>query len=178
MKKIILTALATTLLPTLAFAASLKIAVIDTAYVFDNTSAAATARDELKDQMAEAQEIIDNMEEVLRERDKELLEKKKTLSEEKFAEEELNFRKSYQEYRVKSQNMQDVFTRQGLGKKREIMVEIEDAVEEFATLKKYDLVVPRSSVVYSSASIDISKEILEIVNKNLKNKASENKKGL
>ena len=162
--------LAAMLLPVATFAADLKFAVVDTTYVFANTSAAELARSELKDQTESAQSFITKMEEQLREEEARLLEKKKTLSTEKFAEEEAVFRQAYQEYRRKSQELQSKLTHQSMTKKQEIMLEIKNAVEAIAIKRNFDLVLPRTGVMYSTESVDISKDVLKKVNSMLKEK--------
>jgi len=175
MRKIIVLSVISLLLSVESIAKDLKIAVIDTTYVFANTSAASTARNALKGETEKAQNLITKMEEKLRLDEEALLEQKETLSAEKFAEVEKRFRAEYKQYRIQSQRLQDQLTRHSMIKKKEIMAEIQRAVEVIAIDRDYDLVLPSSALIYRSESIDISKEVLKAVNKTLESKP---KKGL
>lgn len=180
MKKLLTTALFAGVIgvasSTLVLAKETVVAVLDVQSVFEQTDVAKRVAEELKEKSVEIRKRLEKVDADLANREQELRQKRAALSEEKFLEEVAELRRVSREYRSEFQAEQDKLRAKQRTLNKKVTSEIKVVVEELAKEKDFNAVIGRAYFIYADDSIDITKDVVKRVNKNL-NKA-EKKEGL
>lgn len=144
-----------------ANAAELKIAVLDSQKVINETNAAKRAVDTLKKQRDDAQKRINALEAPLVEKQRKLAEQEKVLAPDKFAEAQTAFQKDVATFRSQAQGIQDGLDKNGFALRKQITDVVKGVVNKLAAERKYDLVIPKAMAFYTSSNVtDITAEVL------------------
>lgn len=146
------------------------IAIVDEMKVFDQTDEAKKTREMLKEEDAKIQKRITEMKQDFLRRQEELKQKRAILSDEKFLDEETALRKLMTRYGAEEKEMVAGLEKNLAEKRRAILMEIRNVVEEIAKSRGYDAVLSKGTLLYNVEKIDISAEVLEKVNKRLNTK--------
>ncbi|MFZ2620817.1 MAG: OmpH family outer membrane protein [Alphaproteobacteria bacterium] len=169
MKKVLMTlGLASMVTMATAAQAELKVAVLDVVQVVNASSANQKAEQALTKQRDDAQGKINKLEAPLLEKQKKLEERKSVISQEQYLEEQGQLRKDIRQFKAEAQTLQEGLQREALRRRKEIIETVNGIVTTMAKARGYDVVVPKNVVLFSSDAIDISKEVLDEVNKKLK----------
>ncbi len=156
--------------------AETKIAVIDMQVVMNGTEAAQTTQNELRLESEKANERFAKMDETFKARVEDLRRKKDILSEEKYMEEEAELRKLYREQQLEAQSVNEKLSREYKRVQKQISDEVDSVVTKLAKERGYDAVLRNDYLMYAAQSVDITEEVLNRVDSNLKDKLA--KKGL
>jgi Skp family chaperone for outer membrane proteins len=147
-----------------ALAAELKVAMLDAQQVINDTNAAKKAVSSLQAKRDAAQKQIDGMEAPLLEKRKKLA-ADTTLTGDKAKAAEDSFGKEVAQFREKAINIQRDLDDANLTARKRIADAVKGVVEQIAKEKGYDLVVPKSVILYNNANVpDISAETLKRAN--------------
>ena len=146
------------------------IAVVNEMQVFDQTDEAQKAREMLKKEDEKIQARISEMKEEFTRKQEELKSKRAILSNEKFLDEETALRKLMGRFATEEKELVMGLEKKLAEKRQRITEEIRTVVEEIAKDRGFDAVISASTLLYNAKSVDISAEVLEKVNKRLKNK--------
>lgn len=159
-------------LPSLAQAQSdrepISIAVVNIQALLNDSRAAKSIQEQVDRYRKEFQEDFRDKESELKEREEDLAKERETLSEEAFREKVGAFQRRIVESQNELQDRRrelDEAVSEALGELREEILKI---VAEMADENKYDLVLSRQNVVIVERSIDISKEVMDRLNKSVK----------
>jgi Skp family chaperone for outer membrane proteins len=98
----------------------------------------------------------------------EILTKKNVLSEEDFKKEVDKHQKKVNEYQLKRNQDFEKMTRKNVDLSKNFMVKIDKIVIEYARSNSIDLLLRRDALIVSNSKLDITKEILVEVDKNIK----------
>lgn len=148
-----------------ANAAELKVAILDSQKVVNDTNAAKRAVETLKKSRDEAQKKINALEAPLVEKQKKLVEQQKVLAPDKFAEAQAAFQKDVAAFRSQAQGIQDGLEKNGFALRKQITDAVKGVVNKIAAERKYDLVIPKAMAFYNSANVtDITSEVLAQTN--------------
>jgi outer membrane protein len=148
-----------------ANAAELKIAVLDSQKVINDTNASKRAVETLKKNRDEAQKKINALEAPLVEKQKKLAEQQKVLAPDKFAEAQTAFQKDVAAFRAQAQTIQEGLEKNGFALRKQITDAVKGVVNKIAAERKYDLVIPKAMAFYTSANVtDITAEVLAQTN--------------
>ena len=151
------------------FAASLKIAHVDTKVVFEGFKGTKKAQKDYDDQVSKREQEAANMQKELREMQDRLEKQSLMLSKEKKKELEAKFLKKKTEY---EQFVQKIYGREGdLFQKNEeysgpIIKRIKKVIQEVAAEEGYDMVLDRAAgaVVYWKPDNDLTQKVLDRMN--------------
>jgi len=150
-----------------AMAADMKIAVVDAQYVLSETDQAKATLEDLQSQNLAESKKFAAIEEELTKRRNGLFSKKDILSEEKYLAEESALRRDIRQAQAEAQEASEALDRKSFKVRREIGLEIQAVIKEFAEDKGYQAVLNKSTMLFASDAIDISGEVLKRVNKRL-----------
>lgn len=154
--------------PVLAQTAAGSVATLDTLQVVNQTNAAKRALESLKGKRDAAQAKINQLEAPLLAKQKQLAEQQSSMDAAKLKTEQEAFRKQAADFRNQASQIQDGLQEEGLKLRKTIADAVTAAVADIAKEKNYDLVIPKSMVVFSSAKVvDISDEVLKRANAKL-----------
>lgn len=145
--------------------ADTKVAVLDTQEVVNSTNAAKRAVESLKKQRDDAQKKINAMEAPLIEKQKKLVDQRAVMAADKFAEAEGALRKEVGQFRAQAVSLQENLAKENARLFKSIADAVRNASEAIAKEKGYDLILPKSVIIYSSAGVaDISADVLSRAN--------------
>ena len=147
-----------------------SIAVIDAQEILYKSNAGKRLKAALEQAKTEGQKEIAAMEAKFAKQQEELERKKSILSEDKFLEERTKLVKLSRDYNVKAQNIQDAIDQELTIGRKEISDAIRTVVNEVSAQRKFDLVMNKSQLLYHSDSVDITNDVLTMVNKRLDKK--------
>lgn len=161
MKKTILTSV----FAICASVASAQIAIVDTQYVFENSNMTKQVKDEILKITKATKEKIQKQEDSLAKKQEELQAKKSIMNKDLYSQKEEELRQDIIAFRKALKQTQKDLNNQNKEKKQKIAEKIAQAVEKIAKEKKFEAVIAKTFVMYNVDSIEITKEVLEEVNK-------------
>lgn len=161
MKKTILTSV----FAICASVASAQIAIVDTQYVFENSNMTKQVKDEILKITKATKEKIQKQEDSLAKKQEELQVKKSIMNKDLYSQKEEELRQDIIAFRKALKQTQKDLNNQNKEKKQKIAEKIAQAVEKIAKEKKIEAVIAKTFVMYNVDSIEITKEVLEEVNK-------------
>ena len=108
------------------------------------------------------------IEKKLEDQKKEILAQQNILSKEEFEQKVLSHQKEVQEYQIKKNKEIKEMNKKNVDLTRNFMKKIDKILLEYANTNKIDLILKKEILIVSNSNLDISKNVLEIVNKQIK----------
>ena len=144
-----------------------KIATLDIVQLLKDSKAALSMKDQLTTVANKYREEEQKKQKEIQKQEEELLRQKSTLTPEAFSDRKNSFEKKVIEFNKYSQN-----NRKALGKAEkeavnQIEEEVEKIVKEIIETEKITAVFRKTAVILSDNSIDITKKVVDKLNKNL-----------
>jgi len=147
--------------------ASVTIAVVNIQQVMQESTAAQSANKQLEEKQKSYQGELTKKDEDLQKEDKELGKQRGVLSKEAFEEKTRAFRTKVtavqKEVQSKKASLDGGYARA----LAEIQKVVTDIIADIAKEKKFSVAVPTSQLLYADSSLDITKEVIERLNKKL-----------
>lgn len=150
-----------------AFADDAKIAVVNIQQIMRESTAAKSVREQLESKQKSFQADITKKEEALQKEDQELAKKQSVLSKEAFAEKAKAFRSKATEVQKEVQAKKAMLDGGFERALNDIQKAVNEIIADMAKEKGFALAVPTSQVLYADDKMDISKEVLDRLNKKL-----------
>ena len=144
-----------------------KIVILDLSFVLNNSKAGKGAQDFLNKSYNNNLKKFKDMEEKLKEKEKDLLEKKKDLSKEEYKKQIDLLRETVNEYQSSRRSELDKIATQRSKSRKTLMKTIEPIVNSYIKENNISLVVDKKSTFGGIPDIDITKIIVEKLNKEL-----------
>lgn len=150
-----------------AFADEVKVAVVNIQGIMKDSTAAASVREQLESKQKSFQADLTKKEEALQKEDKELAKQQSVLSKDAFAEKRKAFitkaTEAQKEVQAKKALLDAAFERS----LNDIQKAVNDIIAELAKEKGFNLALPTSQILYADDKMDISKDVLDRLNKKL-----------
>ncbi len=144
-----------------------KIAAINIQQIMSDSTAAKSVREQLETKQKAFQAEITKKEESLKKEDQELAKQKTVLAKEAFEKKALEFRKKASEVQKEVQAKKALLDSGFERSLNEIQKSVNEVIADLAKEKGFTLAVPTSQILYADPSMDVSKEVLERLNKKL-----------
>jgi outer membrane protein len=144
-----------------------NVGVLDPQEVMRNSNAGKRLQTSLERSRESAQKRIADMESKFLKQQEELARKKSILTPEKYLEEEAALKRAARDARVEIQGLEDKFDRELTIGRKEILDAVVAVVGEIAAARKFDVVLNKNQLVFSSNAVDITAEVLKKVNERL-----------
>lgn len=144
-----------------------NIGVLDVDDIIKNSKVMQDIQSKVSKRQAEYQKEIDKKQSGLEAENKKIQSKKGVLSEEAFAKEQEKFEKKLDELREFVEKKQNSLRKASLDSMSKVNEEMKVIISEISKEKDLDLVVPASQTLFYKDGMDISKEVLEKLNKNV-----------
>ena len=145
-----------------------KVRYIDIDFIFKNSIVGKKINEiaiENRDIKIKANKKIEKK---LEDQKKEILAQQNILSKEEFEQKVLSHQKEVQEYQVKKNKDIKEMNKKNVDLTRNFMKKIDKILLEYANTNKIDLVLKKEMLIISNSNLDITKNVLEIVNKQIK----------
>ena len=108
------------------------------------------------------------IEKKLQEKKNEILSKKNVLSEEDFKKEVDKHQLNVNNYQTKKNSDLDKLNKDNLNMSKNFMVKVDKIVIDYSRENSIDLLLKKDALIVSNSNLDITKDILDLVNKNIK----------
>jgi len=154
-------------MPAMAQDAKQQIAVVNIQGIMKDSTAATSVREQLESKQKAFQAEITKKEEALQKEDQELAKQQSVLSKEAFAEKRKSFvtkaTEVQKEVQAKKALLDTAFERS----LNDIQKAVNDIITDLAKEKGFILAVPTSQILYADEKLDVSKDVLDRLNKKL-----------
>lgn len=144
-----------------------SIAVVNIQEIMKDSTAAKSVREQLEAKQKDFQAEITKKEEDLKKEDQELGKQKSVLSKEAFEKKATEFRKKAAEMQKEVQSKKALLDSGFENALNDIQKSVSDVISELAKEKGFNVAIPSSQILYSDPKMDISKEVLDRLNKKL-----------
>jgi len=145
------------------FAKELKIGYADALSMFNDykkTKEYEKALDEKKQKQEKENKLVEKKEAIIKMQDKLAL-----LSEKEQAKERDSIREAITKYRELENKIFTELKAESDEKMKEVLEDINKAIEKYAKAKKFDLILNRGAVIYGNDKIDVTADVSKILNK-------------
>lgn len=173
MKKFLLIGLAI-LLSSLTFnnsfaqKANLNIAVISVDEVLKSSTAMKKIQEDMTDKETKYQTQIDKKYETLDQEAKKIESKKSILSAEAYKKEKENFVKKFENLKIELEDKRKSLKKGQIEALTQVDKKVKEIIDEISKEKNIDLILPASQLIYHNEELNISAEVLDRLNKELK----------
>ena len=141
---------------------------LDFKYILNQSVAGKKAQDALKNKLDKGFKDLKNKEKKLQEEEKKIIEQKKLIKPEEYKSKVNSLRASVSNLqKERNKLLQDVST-QRTKAKSELLKNLNPIIKEYMQEKKIRMVVDKKSLLLADENLDITKEILDRLNKKLK----------
>ncbi|MBL6785191.1 MAG: OmpH family outer membrane protein [Rickettsiales bacterium] len=143
------------------------IVFIDVEYIVSETKAAQDVKEIIKLEVEKFQKNLKEKQEIIYKKEQELKAKANVLSSEKLKEEQTQIVKQFKEFELELANKKKSLDASYAEFINEIQVHIQKVVVELADENNYQTVITRNSLVYAKKSLDISDDVIALLNKRM-----------
>ena len=144
-----------------------KIVVLDLTYVLNNSKAGKDAQEFLKKTFNENTKKFSDIEEALKKEESDLLAKKATLNKEEYTEKMNSLRKRSIDYQSKRRAAIDKITTQRAKARETLLTRLDPILKDYIKENNISLVADRKFILGGASDYDITKIIVEKLNKEL-----------
>tara|TARA_Y100000591_G_scaffold196878_1_gene170404 strand:+ start:17 stop:535 length:519 start_codon:yes stop_codon:yes gene_type:complete len=145
-----------------------KVRYIDVDFIFKNSNVGKKINKTAIENRNKKIESNKKNEKKLEDQKNDILAKQNILSKDEFEQKVLSHQKEVQEYQIKKNKDIKEMNQKNIDLTRKFMKKIDKILLEYASTNKIDLVLKKEILVISNSNLDITKNILEIVNKQIK----------
>jgi len=144
-----------------------KIAVLDMKYILNESKAGKGAQDFLKKSFTDNQKKFANLEKELKKEENDLLQKRTVLSNEEYQKKTDALRKKVIDYQSQRRSSLDKIANQRAKSRETLLNKINPIIQGYIAENNITLVIDKKNLVAGSNEIDITKIIVEKLNKEL-----------
>ena len=144
-----------------------KVVILDLSFVLNNSKAGKDAQSFLKKSYDNNIKKFKEMEENLKSKEKDLLSKKEDLSKKEYNKQTDSLRKEVIEYQSTRRSALDKITSQRAESRKKLMETVEPIVDDYIKDNNISLVIDKKGTFGGNPDIDITKYIVDTLNKKL-----------
>ena len=147
---------------------NLNLIIIDLDYVFKNSN---VGKKISETSISKKEALIKNKNKIeakLEKQKNDIMSKKNVLDKKEFEEKVISHQKEIKDYQIKMNNDLKKVNDEFIKKNIEFKKKVDQLLIEYSKENNIDLIVSKNSVVLSNTKIDMTKQILEIVNNKIK----------
>ena len=144
-----------------------KIAFIDMKFILNNSKAGKGAQDYLKKTFEESQENLNKQEKNLKKEESDLLSKKSTLTKEEYKTKSDELRKKVVEYQTQRRSSIENIGKERAAARKKLLDKLNPILTTYAEETGISIIVDKKNVVLGNNNYDITKVIIEKLNKDL-----------
>ncbi len=141
---------------------------IDFKYVLNESNAGKKAQDELKKKLATGIKKIKEKEKTIQEEEKKVIQQKKIIKPEEYKNKVKELRTKVSNLQKERNKLLETVSKQRTNARNELLKNLNPIIEEYMKEKKIRMVIERKSLLLADQNLDITKDIIERLNKKLK----------
>ena len=141
---------------------------LDFKYILNNSDAGKKAQTFLKNKLEKGIKNLKNKEVKIQEEEKKIIQQKKLISPEEYKKKVSDLRKKVSLLQKERNTLLDSVAKQRTKARNELLRNLNPIIKEYMNEKKIRMVVDKKSLLLADQNLDITKDIIEILNKKLK----------
>ena len=145
-----------------------KIAYIDMKQILNTSSAGVNITKEIEDKIKAENKKYNLIEEQLKKEEKDLSQKKNILSKEEFDKKLTSLKKKVDKYNKDKNNSINSLNQLIIEKTSSLISKINPIIANYATDKNISIIIRKDSMIMGKTELDISSDIIKLINKNIK----------
>ena len=144
-----------------------KVAFLDMKFILNNSKAGKGAQDYLKKKFKDNQKKFSDQEIQLKKEENDLLQEKSSLTKEEYQKKATALRKKVVTYQSQRRTSLEKIAKQRTEAKAKLLKELDPILTTFLSENNISLIVDKKNVVKGNTELDITKQIVEKLNKEL-----------
>ena len=141
---------------------------IDFKYILNSSVAGKKAQDELKKRLEQGVASLEKKEKTIQEEEKKLIQQKKVISPEEYKKKISELRKKVSNLQKERNDLLENVAKQRAKARTELLKNLNPIISEYMKEKKIRMVVDKKSLLLADQNLDITKDIMDLLNKKLK----------
>ena len=154
---------------TLSYAEEQKIVYLNVDKIMQQSIAGKSIKKQLENLYNKNLEKFKKNDEILRNKEKKLIAQKNILSQEDFQKELSNLRKEIINFQKEQVKARDDINKLRIGATNKLISQLSPILQEYAKKNSVSLILQKKNIIMGKKEIEITDEILEITNKEIKN---------
>ena len=145
-----------------------KIVYLDLNIIMSNSAAGKSINSQLEKKHKKNIKNFEKIEEDLKKEEAEIISQKTVISKEEFEKKIINLRDKANNYRKERNNNIDSLTNQRMNATAKMITLIKPILSEYSNKNSISLIIQKRNIIIGKTSLDITNEILEIVDEKIK----------
>ena len=141
---------------------------LDFKYILNKSEAGSKAQSELKKRLDNGISNLKKKEKKLQEEEKKIIQQKKIISQEEYKKKVTELRKQVSSLQKERNNLLETVSKQRNSARNQILKSLNPIIKEYMEEKKIRMVVDKKSLLLADENLDITNDIMAILNKKLK----------
>lgn len=141
---------------------------LDFKYILNESEAGKKAQDFLKKKLDNGFKELKNKEKKLQEEEKKIIEQKKLIKPEEYKSKVVSLRKDVSNLQKERNKLLEEVSKQRSKARSQLLKNLNPIIEEYMKEKKIRMVIDKKSLLLADQNLDITKDILDRLNKKLK----------
>jgi len=145
-----------------------EIRYVDFKYVLNESKAGKEAQVYLKKKLDNGVKNLKNKEQTIQDEEKKIIKQKKVISAEEYKKKVTELRKKVSSLQTERNNLLDSIAKQRSKARTELLKTLNPIIKNYMKEKKIRLVLEKKSILLADENLNITKEITDLLNKELK----------
>lgn len=141
---------------------------LDFKYILNESVAGKKAQDSLKKKLKDGVAALNKKEKKFLEEEKKLIQQKKLISADEYKTKISDLRKKASNLQKERNDLLSSVSKQRLKAKKELLKNLNPIIEEYMRNKNIKMVIDRKNLILADKELDITKDIVNLLNKKLK----------
>ena len=145
-----------------------KIAYIDVSFILTNSIVGKNINNHINEIINENKKKFDEQEKLLTKKEKKLIAQKNILEKKKFDNEVAILNQEINRYRTERQKITDELNKKKISYTKEVLNHLNPIITDFVEINSISLVLPKKNIIVGKKNLDITSEILKLLNNKIK----------
>ena len=141
---------------------------LDFQYILNKSDAGKKAQDSLKNKLDKGINQLKKTEKALLEEEKKIIQQKKIIKPEEYKKKVNQLRTKVANLQKERNNLLDTVSKQRIKARNELLKNLNPIISEYMKAKNIRMVVDKKSLLLADKNLDITKDVIDILNKKLK----------
>ena len=141
---------------------------LDFKYILNKSDAGKKAQDSLKNKLDKGINQLKKTEKALLEEEKKIIQQKKIIKPEEYKKKVNQLRTKVANLQKERNNLLDTVSKQRIKARNELLKNLNPIISEYMKAKNIRMVVDKKSLLLADKNLDITKDVIDILNKKLK----------
>ena len=141
---------------------------LDFKYILNSSIAGKKAQDSLKKKLQNGISSLEKKEKLIQDEEKKLIQQKKVISADEYKKKITDLRKKVSDLQKERNTLLNNISKQRAKAKNELLKNLNPIIHDYMKEKKIRMVINKKDLISADENLDITKDIMEILNKKLK----------